>query len=277
MNKNCENINKLSMQKARQTLESLDELPSMPAVVGQALSLLDDPNANINQLANIISTDISITSQILKLVNSAYYGFPSQITTINKAMALLGFNKIKSLILGVAVKPMMLSDAGKTLWNHSLRCAVGAKYLAKNLEHGDPEEAFIFGLLHDIGKTILQIQNMDAYKEIQKLVAIGADTIEAERTFFGYTHTEAGKVLTEKWKLPLIIGITVEHHHNPLRSEELMSTGIVYVADRLTQNELKYPVFDQEVLDALDFEIPDPEAMRDEILELSQPVIDAFS
>lgn len=277
MNTNQENIDKLSKEKARQTLENLTELPSMPAIVGQALSIIDDPKANINQLANIISTDISITSQILKLVNSAYYGFPSQITTINKAMALLGFNKVKSLILGVAVKPMMLSDSGKSLWHHSLRCAVGAKYLAKNLEHGDAEEAFIFGLLHDIGKTVLQIQNIDAYKEVQKLVGIGADVIDAERTFFGFTHTDAGKILTEQWKLPLIIGITTEHHHNPLRSEELMSSGIVYVADRLTQDQLKYPVFDQEILDALDFEIPDPEAMREEILELSQPIIDAFS
>ncbi len=277
MTKSMEDPNTISEQKARQALENLNELPSMPAVVGQALNIIDDPNANINRLAEILSTDISITTQLLKLVNSAYYGFPSQITTINKAMALLGLNKVRSLILGLAVKPMMLSEHGKKLWHHSLRCAVGSKYLAKNLEFGDPEEAFITGLLHDIGKTVLQVQNINAYNEVQKLAAIGADILDAERTFYGFTHTEVGKILTEKWNLPLIIGITVEHHHNPLASEESMSAGIVYVANCITREQLKYPVFDQDIIDSLDFEIPDPEAMREKVFELSQPVIDAFS
>ena len=277
MSKSSENINPSSKIKARAAIENLKELPSIPAVVVQALNLIDDPNANINRLAEIISTDISITTQILKLVNSAYYGFPSQITTINKALALLGFNKVKGLIMGVAIKPMMLSDHGKMLWHHSLRCAVAARYLAKNLRYRDPEEAFVFGLLHDICKTVLQIQNIDAYREIQKLVSIGADVLDAERTFYGFAHTDAGKALVEKWNLPLIIGITVAHHHNPLKSEEITSASIVYVADRITQDRLKYPVFKQEIIDAFDYEVPDPEGMREEIIRISQPIIDAFS
>ncbi len=263
--------------KVLEVLENLPELPSMPTVVGQALDLLEDPKTDIKQLADIISTDISMTTQILKLVNSAYYGFPSQITSMNKAMALLGFDKVRSLILSVAVKPMMMSYSGKALWNHSLRCAVGCQHIARSLDYGDLDEAFIMGLLHDIGKTVMQIYNKKAYPEIDKLVGIGADILDAERTFYGFTHTEIGKALVEKWKLPLIIGITAQHHHNPLNSEETISASIVYVADRITQNQLKFPIFDNEIIDSFDYEVQNPEMLREEIFELSQPIVEALS
>lgn len=263
--------------KVIEVLQNLPQLPSMPTVVGQALDLLDDPEAEVKDLAKVISMDISMTTQILKLVNSAYYGFPSQITSINKAMALLGFDKVKSLILSVAVKPMMLSYSGKALWYHSLRCAVGCQHIAKSLDYGDSDEAFIMGLLHDIGKTVMQIQDKNAYQEVEKLVAIGADELETEKTFYDYTHTEMGRALVDTWKLPLIIGITAEHHHNPLESEETVSSSFVYVADRITQHELKFPIFEPEVVDNFDYEVPNPEALREEIFELSEPIIEALS
>ncbi len=260
-----------------EALENLPELPSMPTVVGQALDLLDDPKIEVKDLAKVISMDMSMTTQILKLVNSAYYGFPSQITSINKAMALLGFDKVKSLILSVAVKPMMMSYSGKALWHHSLRCAVGCQHISKSLNYGDSDEAFIMGLLHDIGKTVMQIYDKNAYPEVEKLVAIGADRLETERTFYGFTHTEMGRALVDTWKLPLIIGITAKHHHNPLESEETVSSSIVYVADRITQEELKFPIFEPEIIDSLDYEIPNPEALREEIFGLSEPIVEALS
>ena len=273
MNKETLNSN----QKIRDVIESLPELPSMPMVVSRALNIIDDPKANINELADIISTDISITTQILKLVNSAYYGFPSQITSVNKAMALLGFKKVKSLILSVAVKPMMMSRHGKALWHHSVRCAVGARYMSESLNYGDPEQIFIIGLLHDIGKMIMQLHNNDAYNEIQKLVSIGADVLNAEKTFYGFTHTEAGKIFIEKWNLPLVIRLAVEHHHNPLDSEDITSAGIIYIADKITKEQMKYPIFDSEIIDSFDYEIQDPEELREKIFELSQPLIETLS
>lgn len=263
--------------KVIEVIETLEELPAMPGVVKQALDLLEDPKTDMKQLANIMSTDISMSTQILKLVNSAYYGLPSQITSINKAMALLGFDKIKSLILSAAVKPMMMSYSGKALWHHSLRCAVGCQHIAKSLDYSDLDEAFIMGLLHDIGKTIMQIYNKKAYPEIDKLVAIGADILDAERTFYGFTHTEMGKAIVEKWGLPLVIGISAQYHHNPLKSEEQLSASIVYLADKLTQDQLKFPIFDNEIVDSLDYEVQNPEALREEIWEISQPIVEAFS
>lgn len=261
----------------KELIDKMPNLPSMPNIVSEALNIIEDPKSNINQLAEIISKDISITTEILKMVNSAYYGFPTQITSINKAMALLGFSKVKSLILSVAIKPMMMSHCGKNLWEHSIRCAVGCELLAKSLGKEDTDEAFIMGLLHDIGKTVLEVYNKDASREISRLVGVGADRLVAEKMIFGFHHTEIGEQLVIKWKLPMVIGSSVRYHHEPQCSDNLTMVGCVYVADRVSQETLKYPILDPEITDMLDFEIPDPVTLREQIFEKSQPIISALS
>ncbi|MFH0703100.1 MAG: HDOD domain-containing protein [bacterium] len=267
----------MTIQDIKHIIDKMPNLPSMPTVVVEALNIFENPKSNINQLADIISKDISLTTQILKMVNSAYYGFPSQITTINKAMALLGFNKVKSLILSVAVKPMMMSHCGKSLWEHSIRCAVGCQMIAKSLGIGEGDEAFIMGLLHDIGKTVLEIYNKDAVNEINRLAGLGANILTAEKMIFGFTHTEVGQELVIRWKLPLMISTCVKYHHKPQESENPSVAGCVYVADRITQEQLKYPILDPDISNLLDFDISDPLSFREKIFETSQPIINALS
>ncbi len=267
----------MQSQDIKNIVNNMPGLPSMPSVISEALNIIENPKSNINQLSEIISKDIALTTQILKLVNSAYYGFPSQITTINKAMALLGFNKVKSLILSVAVKPMMMSNCGKAVWEHSIRCAVGCKIIGAGLGYEDADEAFIIGLLHDIGKTAMEIINKEAAKEILRLTNLGADILQAEKMFYGFTHTEMGKELVQKWKLPVIIASTIEHHHSPQKSEDKLRAGIVYIANKITHEQLKYPIFDTDITDTFDFEIPDPNALREEIFEQSQHILQALS
>lgn len=267
----------MSTKNLKQVIDSLSGIPTMPTVVSEALNTIENPKSNVNQLAEIISKDISLTTQILKLVNSAYYGFPQQITTINKAMALLGFNTIRSLVLGVAVKPMLMTSCGKILWEHSIRTAVASQMISKSLGFGDPDEAFVMGLLHDVGKIILEIANKDAVKEISRLTALGADSLQAERMFFGYTHTEIGKELVIKWKLPLIVGTAIQYHHNPLASQSKQHSCLIYVADRISREPLKYPVLDPDIVDSFDFEISDPLDLREKVIEASSHIISALS
>ncbi len=258
-------------------LDKLQSIPTMPAILSEALNTMDNPKSSVNKLAEILSKDISLTTQILKLVNSAYYGFPSQITTIKRAMALMGFNAIRSLILSVVVKPMMVTHSGKTLWEHSIRCAVACQMMSKSLGFGDPDEAFIIGLLHDIGKIVLEIANKDASKEVNRLTLLGADSLQAEKMFFGYTHTEIGRELSIKWKLPMIIGTAIYYHHNPLASQSKMHSCLVYVGDRITREPLKYPVLDPDIVDSFDFEVPDPMDLREKVFEASSHIISALS
>ena len=261
----------------KEIIDNMIGIPSMPTVVSESLNLIDNPNSNIKQLADIISKDIAITTQILKLVNSAYYGFPSQITTINKAMALLGFNTIRSLILSVGLKPMLMTNSGKALWEHSIRCAVACQMLSKSLNVLDPDEAFVMGLLHDVGKSVMEGANKDAIKEITRLTGLGADVLQAEKMFFGFTHTELGRELVTKWKLPLIIGTAIRYHHNPLASENKTYSCLVYVADRISREPLKYPVLDPDMVDSFDFEIQDPIALREKVFEAASHIISALT
>lgn len=267
----------MSTKDIKQVIEEMPNLPTMPTIVIEALNIIGNPKSNINQLSDIISKDINMTTQILKMVNSAYYGFPNQITTINKAMALMGFNKVKSLILSVATKPMMLSICGKHLWEHSIKCAVGCQTISKSLGMGETDEAFVMGLLHDIGKMVLETYNKEALNEIQKLVGLGADRLTAEKMMFGFNHAEIGQELVSKWNLPSIIQSAARYHHRPQDSEVPSVIGIVYVADRVIQDQIKYPILESEIADMLDFDIPDPLSLREEIITASQPIISALS
>lgn len=261
----------------KKILENMPNLPSMPHIVSEALSIIENPKSSINQLSAVISKDISITTQILKIVNSSYYGFPSQITTINKAMALLGFSKVKSLILSAALKPMMMSHSGKSLWEHSLRCAVGCQLMAKSLGKGETDEAFVVGLLHDIGKNVLEIYDKDVAREIPKLIKSGSDRLKIEKNLFGFNHAEIGGQLVRKWNLPVIIENCVRYHHNPQDSDDISTVGVVYIANMVTQEQSGYPVLDPDIINLFDFEVPDPMKLREEIFVTAKSIIDALS
>lgn len=257
-------------------INDLPTLPTMPVIVGEALTLLSNPSASIRQLSKIISRDLSITTEILKLVNSAYYGFPHQITTINQAMALLGIDNVKGVIFGAATKPMLTSYSGKSLWLHSIRCAVGCQIISKGLGIGNPDEAFVVGLLHDVGKIVMEIYDRNRMKELHRLVSMGADQMYMEQTLFGFLHTEAGSALATKWKLPQLIIDSIRFHHNPQDVEDLPLAQVVYVANCLTQETETFPMLDPEIMDYLDFEISDPPKVRAQIFELSESIINAL-
>lgn len=257
-------------------IEDLPNLPSMPQIVFEALAIIGNPKSSIRSLSKVISRDLSITTQILKMVNSAYYGFPSRIATINQAMALLGFENVRGVIFGAATKPMLTTYSGKSLWQHSIRCAVGCQIMAKGLGMWDPDEAFVVGLLHDIGKTVMETYDRNRVKELFRLVSMGADSMYMEQQLFGFLHTEAGAALAAKWKLPQVIVDCIRYHHTPQDCDDIALSQIVYVANILTQENDEYPVFDPEVVEYLDFEITNPVDVRNQIFELSESIIKAL-
>lgn len=257
-------------------ISELPNLPSMPHIIFEALAIIGNPKSSIRQLSRVISRDLSITTQILKMVNSSYYGFSTSITTIHQAMALLGFDNVKGVIFGAATKPMLTTYSGRTLWVHSIRCAVGCQIISRGLGMGDPDEAFVVGLLHDIGKTVMEIFDRNRMKELNNLVASGADPMYMERTMFGFLHTEAGAALATKWKLPQVLVDCIRYHHNPQDADGLPLAQIVYVANCLTHEKETFPMLDPEIAEYLDFEITNPTDVREQIFELSESVIQAL-
>ena len=264
-----ENIKKL--------IEDMPNIPSMPLIILNLLDQLNKPEPDIIKLSATISKDLSLTSQLLKLVNSAYFSFYSRINTVSQAAVLLGLNRIRDLVISTAIKPMIITVCGKTLWEHSIRCAVGAELIAKKLNDDRHEEAFIAGLLHDIGKVTLELYNSKMVKEVNNRVLLGDERIKTEKQLFGFAHTEIGKVLVSKWKLPNHIGEHVNFHHDPRQSSDRLITSYVYVANKLGQENLIYPIIDPEICENLDFEVCDPVSLREEIFTAAQPIIDVFS
>jgi len=264
-------------QDIKKLVDSMPNIPSMPSIVLNLLDQLNSPDPDLIKLSATISKDLSLTAQLLKLVNSAYFGFSSRINTVTQAVVLLGISRIRDLVIGAAIKPMIVTVCGKNLWEHSIRCAVGSELIAKKLNDDRKEEAFIAGLLHDVGKIVLELYNSNFVREVNDRALLGDERIKTEKQLFGFAHTEIGKELILKWKLPNDLGEHVNCHHNPLESSNKLVTSYVYVADRLGQENLIYPVIDPEISENLDFEISDPVTLREEIFTTAQPIIDVFS
>lgn len=220
MNNNMQNI-----------INKYDALPAMPNVVMKALNIIKTENSGLKELAKIISYDQALTTEVLKLVNSAYYGLPKQITSIQNAISLLGFNEIRKTVIAITLKPMLTSRGGRDLWEHSIISAIACEFLAKQVNIIKPEDAFVVAFLHDIGKIILNHSSPIAYNKVKALVSEGNNILEVENLLIGTTHTDVGFKLAKKWQLPIIIANCIKYHHNPFQSSISSVVGLVAYAD----------------------------------------------
>ena len=257
-------------------INNLKNVPAMPNVVIQALNIVKDPNSSIKDLGDIISYDQSLSLKVLNLVNSAYYGFAQQITSITRALALLGMNQAKNIIVAVAMKPMFSSEENKELWKHSITAAVGCEYIAQYLNIMDSEEAFVIGFLHDIGKIILNMQDKTICNKIKELVANGSDIIEAERMFFGTDHAEVGAELAKKWQLPILLTNVIKYHHTPNLASVPKECSLVYLVDKLIQDNFNGEV-NLDYVKNLNLKLDQPSILRDSILRKADILISELS
>jgi HD-like signal output (HDOD) protein len=146
-------------KRIRKIAESVIGLPTLPTVVSRLIELVDSPRTSAALLARLISADQALTAKVLKLANSAYYGFPREISTVNMAIVVLGFNAVKEMGLSISVFDVFKKTASSPLfdvaqfWEHSVGCGVAARMLARNYRPAIAGEAFVAGLLHDVGKV----------------------------------------------------------------------------------------------------------------------------
>lgn len=221
-----------------QLLEQIKEIPAMPNVIVKALGIIRDDTSGTKELSEIMTYDQALTSQVLKLVNSAYYGFAQEITSVNKALALLGMTQTRNIIIAVAMKPMLTSQGGKDMWKHSLKAAVACEHIAKSLDLADAGDAFTIGFLHDIGKILLNIVDTRLYQEVKRVVENGEDIIEAENARYGTNHAELGFLLAKKWKLSVLLANCIKYHHDPLSSSMPQVSALAYAADQIAQDNV---------------------------------------
>ena len=267
------------MDEIQRLINNLREIPAMPNVVMQAINLVKDPNASVKELANIISYDQSLSAKVLTLVNSAYYGFSQQITSINRALALIGMVKAKNLIIAIAMRPMFTKQSDKELWKHSIRVAVGCEYFAKHKNLLNSDEAFVLGFMHDVGKMIFNMKDPLFYENIKERVEAGERPIDLENEYFGCNHTQTGIILAKKWQLPIVISNVMKYHHEPSESSMVMACSLVNAVDLLVQDNYNIEDIDIEISNTLgiDFSSSKADVFRDEILEEADSLFEKLS
>jgi|YelNatPaOPRAMG01_1025707.scaffolds.fasta_scaffold10558_4 putative nucleotidyltransferase with HDIG domain len=256
----------------QQTLEKkLADLPPLPVVVTKIMQTINNPNTSAEDLNRLISLDQSLSSKILRIVNSAYYGFPKRIGTITHAVVILGFNTVRNLVLGVSAFGMLSQKSGQAainrnmLWEHSVATAVAASLLAKKMNprtRNILEEAFIGGLLHDIGKLFLDCYFPMQYGVTMAYASRNEITIlEAEQKVLDIDHAYIGRKIAEQWNFPSTLVASIGAHHVPMHgTEHFESSAIINAADWIAwqQNKGSFdqsgaPKMSQETSDLLEY------------------------
>ncbi len=212
----------LDSARLRATIEGITDLPTLSAVVGKITSQIANPSTNAADIGKLIERDQVLTGKVLRLVNSAYYGFPKQIKSVQHAVVILGFNKVKTVIITASVFGAFRGRKSGALdlrrfWQHSLAAAIAAKVVAElvGIPHA-AEDAFVGGLLHDIGKIVMDQYQPAIYGPIVKYANDkGILLREAEREVMGLTHAAIGGWMMEKWRLPSSLVHMVADHHSP--------------------------------------------------------------
>lgn len=223
-------------------LLGIRNLPSVPVVMQEISSLLDNPRTSASDLGKLISKDQGLVTKILAVANSPLYGLPRRVATIEFAIVILGFDHIKNIVIALSMMEAFkgYDEKGwnrKAYWNHSLLTAMASKRIADDLGFRKSGEVFTAGLLHDLGISVIQRFFNKDFKAINEAVdSQQISFINAEKAILGLSHQEVGQFLIEKWNLPQTLGDAVLNHHTPTLAEaNKQLTSIVHLADYLTQ------------------------------------------
>jgi len=229
-------------QAVAAAIREISHIATLPEITLKIIQLVEDPKSTAQDLHNVISKDPALCTRILKVVNSAFYGLPGQIGSINRAIVLLGLNAVKNIAIAASLTKLFKGGqltpgfSPKDLWAHSVAVGTGTRMIATTLKLGLTDEAFLAGLLHDVGMMVeLQYDRNKLVEVLTKAESGAMPLMEAEEAVFNATHQDFGAGLSEKWKFPRPFAFVTGWHHRPLDlpSDQRMLPTMVYIADRL--------------------------------------------
>lgn len=257
--------------RVRARIEQSGNLPTLPGVIAKIMEMVDDEHTTARQLGDEIAKDQVVSAKVLKLVNSGFYGFSQPISTIPHAVAMLGFDTVKSLVMSSGVLELM-DRALPGLWEHSLATARTCTLIAEDAGLDAPEEVSVIGLLHDLGKVILCQTLETEFANVQRRAErAGTLFVTAELDLLGCHHGEIGSWLLSKWALPPKLIEPIEDHHDfrPNR-DHAQRTAAVHLADILVRAESfgnggdrRIPRLDPAALDILGFDLAKIETLME--------------
>lgn len=221
-------------------IKSIKSLPPFPRIAMKALDILSKPDYDIKELADVINMDQGITANVLRVCNSPYYSFVRQISSINQAIAYLGSDQVKEIIVASGLKKVFLkrntnqSQLRFQLWKHSVRTAIMSQAITKKIKPKPDFTIYTAALLHDVGRLILD----ECYPQIVEAVfefvkTSDKDILEVEKSVLGMSHSELGARLAEEWLFPKIIVEGIRYHHDPQASSEQEIASVINLANIL--------------------------------------------
>ncbi|MCP4705334.1 MAG: HDOD domain-containing protein [candidate division Zixibacteria bacterium] len=244
----------------KEIVSSIHEIGALPQTLAAVLKAVDDPNTGAKEIAKAISTDVSLTTLVLKMVNSAHYNRARRVSKISEAVAVMGVNSLKVLALSSSVFSLVCGQELAEKFNikrisrHFIEVASTARSIAKIVDSGDEEEAFVGGILHDVGILIMILHFQDKYDEVLKEMSSSKKgLIEAEKKILGCTHCDVGAELIESWKLPTKLAFAVQNHHDCDKAgiipEDSTFNNVIALADRIALGPFEdyYPEVEQNI------------------------------
>jgi putative nucleotidyltransferase with HDIG domain len=264
-------------------VNKVKEMPPLPQSITQILEITKDDKSSSRELAKVFERDPTLAVNILKIANLPAYGFSSRISTISHAVVCLGLETIKSIALASSTHDMLNKEIPAyslgegMLWQHSISCATCAKIIAKRIGYKDDEEAYIAGLLLDIGKVILSSFAEDEFNQVAERAERDKVSFNiAEHEILGFDHPQVGGRVIKKWHLPSALVEAVLYHHQPEKADEHKTLAyIVHLADALScmlgiglgSDGLMY-LFEENTLDVLGLTKEGVESIMSELADI---------
>lgn len=233
------------LQKA---LSTISDIGSLPEVTARIVDVVENPKSTAQDLHEIVQGDPALAAKVLKVVNSAFYGLPSQIASLERAIVMLGLSAVKNIALAASLSRLfkpgttVQSFSPKDLWEHSIAVGICARMLAE-LSGGMVEESFVGGLVHDMGLLIELQVFPDQLQQVVSASENGGDFCALERETIGADHQAFGAFLANKWKFPPGLRYAISYHHNPegLKPEFRRFVTTIQVADVICcQNDIGF-------------------------------------
>jgi len=232
----------MSSEKVEKIVKQIQDIPTLPIISQQIQDLFTKNDVSIKQIGGIIAKDPPLAAKVLQIVNSSFYSLLNKVTSIEHAMVILGFNEVKSVVLGFSIRKFF-KDRQDTqfdrnrFWKHSIVCSNVAKMLGKQFNIVDDGSFFLSGLIHDIGKLVIDQYFHEEFKQIiDHINENGSSFSTAEKEILGVTHYQVAAKLLQQWNFPKKVIMQTFYHHAPW-SDKNYTTGsvLVYLANILTK------------------------------------------
>ena len=228
----------------RRMILQTKSLPTIPSVLYNIIDCVGDDSTSASDLKKIVLNDQSISAKILNVANSAWFGFARRVEDISRAIVVLGFDTVLEISMYVSFSTFIKEASNSSIfepekfWMHSIASSEGAKHVAKDIKAISPEVANLIGLLHDIGKVMINYLYPREYEEIVKEAASTGESLsEIEKKRLGFDHSEVGEWLSDKWKFPPRLAACVEYHHSPESAPKkyLWEVQLAHIANNLAK------------------------------------------